>query len=123
MEGLILLASRYEGVDFRLITRCVDAEISIGDYVLSGGEIPAMALIDALVRQLPHALGNADSVHMESFAVDGLDFPQYTRPPVYKNLVVPDILLSGDHQKIAAWRKQKAKRRTQIYRPDLLDAV
>jgi tRNA (guanine37-N1)-methyltransferase len=118
--GLILLASRYEGVDERLIKRQVDEEISIGDYVLSGGEIPAMALIDAIVRQLPGALGDADSAAQDSF-VDGLlDCPHYTRPEVYEHEGVPEVLLSGHHEEIRRWRLKQALARTRAKRPDLL---
>jgi tRNA (guanine37-N1)-methyltransferase len=118
--GLILLASRYEGVDERLLQRQVDAEISIGDYVLSGGEIPAMVLIDAVVRQLPGALGDADSAAQDSF-VDGLlDCPHYTRPEVYEHEGVPEVLLSGHHEEIRRWRLKQALARTRAKRPELL---
>lgn len=120
--GLILLASRYEGVDERLLARHVDEEISIGDYVLSGGELPAMVLIDAVVRQLPGALGDAASSAEDSF-VDGLlDCPHYTRPEVYAGMKVPDVLLSGHHQEIRRWRLKQALGRTRDKRPDLLAA-
>lgn len=120
--GLILLASRYEGVDERLLARCVDEEISIGDYVLSGGELPAMVLIDAIVRQLPGALGDADSATEDSF-VDGLlDCPHYTRPEVYEGMRVPDVLLSGHHKEIQRWRLKQSLGRTRAKRPDLLAA-
>ena len=118
--GLILLASRYEGVDERLLRRMVDEEYSIGDYVLSGGELPAMALIDAVVRQLPGALGDADSAAEDSF-VDGLlDCPHYTRPEVYEGEKVPDVLLSGHHKEIKRWRLKQSLGRTREKRPDLL---
>lgn len=120
--GLILLASRYEGVDERLLTAEVDEEISIGDYVLSGGELPAMVLIDAIVRQLPGALGDADSAVEDSF-VDGLlDCPHYTRPEEYKGLKVPAVLMSGNHAKIKQWRLKMSLHRTRTKRPDLLAA-
>jgi tRNA (guanine37-N1)-methyltransferase len=120
-QGIILLASRYEGVDERLIERQVDEEISIGDYVLSGGELPAMVLIDAIVRQLPGALGDADSAVEDSF-VDGLlDCPHYTRPEQYEDLVVPAILLSGHHAEIRRWRLKQSLARTRARRPDLLE--
>lgn len=120
--GLILLASRYEGVDERLLTAEVDEEISIGDYVLSGGELPAMVLIDAIVRQLPGALGDADSAIEDSF-VDGLlDCPHYTRPEQYKGLKVPAVLMSGNHAKIKQWRLKMSLQRTRTKRPDLLAA-
>lgn len=119
-QGLVLLASRYEGVDQRLIDTQVDEEISIGDYVLSGGELPAMALIDAIVRQLPGALGDSDSAIEDSF-VDGLlDCPHYTRPEEYKSERVPEILLSGNHAKIKQWRLKMSLKRTRDQRPDLL---
>lgn len=119
-QGLILLASRYEGVDERLLLSQVDEEISIGDYVLSGGELPAMVLIDAIVRQLPGALGDADSAVEDSF-VDGLlDCPHYTRPENYKGVKVPEVLMSGNHAKIKQWRLKMSLQRTRTKRPDLL---
>ncbi|MCX7186307.1 MAG: tRNA (guanosine(37)-N1)-methyltransferase TrmD [Methylophilales bacterium] len=119
-SGLILLTSRYEGVDQRLIDAVVDEEISIGDYVLTGGELPAMALIDAVVRQLPGSLGDSDSAIEDSF-VDGLlDCPHYTRPEEYKGVKVPEILLSGNHAKIKQWRLKMSLHRTRDQRPDLL---
>ena len=121
-QGLVLLASRYEGVDQRLIDAQVDEEISIGDYVLSGGELPAMTLMDAIVRQLPGALGDSDSAVEDSF-VDGLlDCPHYTRPEEYKGVKVPEILLSGNHAKIKQWRLKMSLKRTRDKRPDLLAA-
>jgi tRNA (guanine37-N1)-methyltransferase len=120
--GLVLLASRYEGVDERLLASVVDEEISIGDYVLSGGELPAMVLIDAIVRQLPGALGDADSAVEDSF-VDGLlDCPHYTRPEEYKGMKAPEILLSGNHAKIRQWRLKMSLQKTREKRPDLLAA-
>ena len=120
--GLILLASRYEGVDERLLVSVVDEEISLGDYVLSGGELPAMVLIDAIVRQLPGALGDADSATEDSF-VDGLlDCPHYTRPEEYKGVKVPEVLMSGNHAKIKQWRLKMSLQRTRARRPDLLAA-
>jgi len=120
--GLVLLASRYEGVDERLLQREVDEEVSIGDYVLSGGELPAMVLIDAMVRQLPGALGDADSATEDSF-VDGLlDCPHYTRPEVYEGETVPPVLLSGHHKEIKRWRLKQSLGRTRDKRPDLLAA-
>ena len=120
--GLILLAGRYEGIDERIIETAVDEEWSIGDYVLSGGELPAMVLIDAVVRRLPGALGDEDSAEQDSF-VDGLlDCPHYTRPEEYAGRQVPKVLLSGDHARIARWRKQQALGRTWLRRPDLLAA-
>ncbi|MDI1297649.1 tRNA (guanosine(37)-N1)-methyltransferase TrmD [Methylotenera sp.] len=121
-QGLVLLASRYEGVDQRLIDALVDEEISIGDYVLSGGELPAMTLIDAIVRQLPGALGDSDSAIEDSF-VDGLlDCPHYTRPEEYKGVKVPEVLTSGNHAKIKQWRLKMSLKRTRDQRPDLLAA-
>lgn len=122
MQGLILLASRYEGVDERLINALVDEEMSIGDYVLSGGELPAMALIDAVVRQLPGVLGDADSAIEDSFVNGLLDYPHYTRPEVYKEKKVPEVLLSGNHAKIREWRLKQSLLLTRAKRPDLLAA-
>jgi tRNA (guanine37-N1)-methyltransferase len=121
-SGLILLASRYEGVDERLLESLVDEEISIGDYVLSGGELPAMALIDAIVRQLPGTLGDADSATQDSFVNGLLDCPHYTRPEAYENKVVPEVLLSGNHEKIRQWRLKQSLLLTRAKRPDLLAA-
>ena len=119
-QGLVVLASRYEGVDQRLLDRLVDEEYSIGDYVLSGGELPAMVLMDAIVRQLPGALGDADSAIEDSF-VDGLlDCPHYTRPEEYMGTKVPDVLTSGNHEKIKQWRLKMSLKRTRDQRPDLL---
>ncbi len=119
-NGLILLAGRYEGVDERIIETAVDEEWSIGDYVLSGGELPAMVVIDAVARRLPGALGDEDSAEQDSF-VDGLlDCPHYTRPEQYGGRQVPEVLLSGDHARIARWRKKQALGRTWLRRPDLL---
>jgi tRNA (guanine37-N1)-methyltransferase len=121
-QGLVLLASRYEGVDQRLIDAQVDEEISIGDYVLSGGELPAMVLMDAIVRLLPGSLGDSDSAIEDSF-VDGLlDCPHYTRPEEYKGVKVPEVLTSGNHAKIKQWRLKMSLKRTRDQRPDLLAA-
>ncbi len=123
LPGVILLCGRYEGVDERLIARQVDDEISIGDYVLSGGELAAMVLIDSLVRQMPGVLGDPESASQDSFA-DGrmglLDCPHYTRPEVYQEDVVPEVLMSGNHTRINRWRLQQALGRTWLRRPDLL---
>jgi tRNA (guanine37-N1)-methyltransferase len=119
-EGVILLCGRYEGIDERLVERCVDEEISIGDFVLSGGEIAAMALIDAVVRQLPGALNDADSALEESFAGGLLDCPHFTRPEVYEGLAVPAVLLSGHHADIRRWRLKQALGRTWLRRPELI---
>ena len=121
-SALTLLCSRYEGVDQRLLDTQVDEEYSIGDYVLSGGELPAMVLMDAILRQLPGALGDADSAVQDSF-VDGLlDCPHYTRPEVYQGMAVPEVLLSGHHAKIKQWRLQQSLLKTRDQRPDLLAA-
>lgn len=120
-SGAILLCGRYEGVDERVIKRCVDVEISLGDFVLSGGELAAMALIDACVRQVPGALGDSSSAAEDSFADGLLDCPHYTRPEIYENCVVPEVLLSGDHEKIRRWRLKQALARTATRRPDLLE--
>lgn len=119
-EGLVLLCGRYEGIDERLIERCVDEEISIGDFVLSGGEIPAMALLDAIVRQLPGVLNDAESATQDSFVAGLLDCPHYTRPEEYAGQRVPDVLLSGHHEQIRRWRLKQALGRTWQRRPELL---
>ena len=119
-EGAILLCGRYEGVDERLIERCVDEEISLGDFVLSGGEIPALALIDACVRQLPGALNDADSAVEDSFVAGLLDCAHYSRPETYAGMAVPEVLMSGNHEKIRRWRLKQALGRTWLRRPELL---
>ena len=119
-EAVTLLCGRYEGVDERLLKRRVDEEISIGDFVLSGGELAAMALMDAVVRQLPGALGDSSSLVEESFADGLLDCPQYTRPELYRGERVPEVLLSGHHENIRRWRLKQALGRTWVRRPDLL---
>jgi tRNA (guanine37-N1)-methyltransferase len=120
-SGLVLLAGRYEGVDERLIRRAVDLEVSIGDYVLSGGELAAMVVMDCIVRQLPGALGDADSASQDSFVNGLLDCPHYTRPEVYEGEAVPAELLTGNHAGIARWRLKQALGRTWSRRPDLLE--
>ena len=120
--AVTLLCGRYEGVDERLIRRRVDEELSLGDYVLSGGELAAMAVIDAVVRQIPGALGGEQSAAEESFVQGLLDGPQYTRPEEYAGEKVPEILLSGHHENIRRWRLQQALGRTWLRRPDLLAA-
>lgn len=122
---LVLLAGRYEGVDERVLNTIVDEEVSIGDYVLSGGELPAMVLIDALVRLLPGALGHQDSATMDSFAgeLQGLlDCPHYTRPDSFEGMDVPAVLLSGDHEAIRRWRMKQSLGRTWLRRPDIFKA-
>jgi len=119
-QGLILLAGRYEGVDERLLMQEVDEEVSIGDYVLSGGELPAMVLMDAILRQLPGVLGDALSVQQESFVHGLLDTPHYTRPEVYEGMAVPAVLMSGNHADIMRWRRKQALGRTWQKRPDML---
>lgn len=122
-EHLILLAGRYEGIDERLIGADVDSEWSLGDYVLSGGEIPAMALIDGIVRLLPGALGDARSALQDSFSCGLLDHPHYTRPETIADMAVPPVLLSGNHAAIETWRRKAALGRTWCRRPDLLDSA
>ena len=119
-EGLVLLAGRYEGVDERLLDAEIEDEISIGDYVLSGGELPAMVLMDALIRRIPGALNDAESAQQDSFANGLLDCPQYTRPDVYESDAVPAVLLSGHHAQITKWRMKQSLGRTWRSRPDLL---
>ncbi len=120
-KRLILIAGRYEGFDERIRTGLDAEQISIGDYVLSGGELAAMVIVDAVVRLLPGALGDEDSAKDETFSEGLLEYPQYTRPEVFRDIKVPDILLSGDHAKIAQWRKDQALERTKKLRPDLLE--
>lgn len=121
LPALVLLAGRYEGIDERLIASTVDEEISIGDYVLSGGELPSMVLMDAVVRQLPGVLNDAESVQQDSFVQGLLDCPHYTRPEEYRGMKVPDVLLSGNHALIRRWRLKQALGRTWLRRPDLLE--
>jgi tRNA (guanine37-N1)-methyltransferase len=117
---IVLLCGRYEGVDERVSEALVTDEISIGDYVLSGGEPAAMVMIDAVVRLLPGALGSETSALFESFSEGLLDYPQYTRPPDFRGMKVPEVLLSGNHAEIARWRKEAALEKTRRKRPDLL---
>lgn len=119
-QGLILLCGRYEGVDERLIERLVDAEWSIGDYVLSGGELPAMVIIDAISRRIEGVLGDKQSAEQDSFVSGLLDCPHYTRPEIYDGEAVPAVLLSGNHAQIQRWRWQQSLKRTLMRRPDLL---
>lgn len=120
LQGVVLLCGRYEGVDERLIESQVDEEISIGDYVISGGELAAMVLIDAVIRQLPGALGDTQSANQDSHVNHLLEYPHYTRPDIYKEKPVPEVLLSGNHAKIERWRLQQSIGRTWQKRPDLL---
>ncbi|MBW6476175.1 MAG: tRNA (guanosine(37)-N1)-methyltransferase TrmD [Chromatiales bacterium] len=120
---LVLIAGRYEGVDERLVEAEVDEEWSIGDYVLSGGEVAAMAMMDALIRLLPGALGHEDSAQQDSFSEGLLDYPHYTRPDVFEGREVPGVLLSGDHAAIERWRHKQALGRTWLRRPDLLEQM
>jgi tRNA (guanine37-N1)-methyltransferase len=119
-KNLILVAGRYEGIDERVIQSKIDEEISIGDYVLSGGELAAMVIIDAITRLLPGALGHEDSARQDSFMDGLLDYPHYTRPEVFNGQKVPNVLLSGNHQQVAEWRLKEALKRTRLRRPDLL---
>jgi tRNA (guanine37-N1)-methyltransferase len=121
VSGLVVIAGRYEGIDERLVRRCVDREISIGDYVVSGGELPAMVLIDALVRRLPGSLNDAESAVQDSFSAGLLDWPHYTRPEEWNGERVPEVLSSGNHAAIARWRRKQALGRTWDRRPDLVD--
>lgn len=122
-QQLILVAGRYEGIDERLIRQSVDEEWSIGDYVLSGGELPAMVLIDAMARTVPGVLGHDSSAGEDSFVNGLLDYPHYTRPEQIDDVAVPDVLLSGDHRQIRQWRMKQALGRTWLRRPDLLAAM
>jgi tRNA (guanine37-N1)-methyltransferase len=117
--GLVIICARFEGVDERLIKARGLTEVSLGDFVLSGGEIAALALIDACVRLIPGVMGKEASAAEESFADGLLEYPQYTRPPVFEGEPIPEVLLSGDHAKIAAWRRTEAERLTRERRPDL----
>jgi len=119
-KHLILICGHYEGIDERVRQYLVDEEISIGDYVLTGGELPAMVLVDALVRLIPGVLGDKNSLNFESFEGNLLEYPQYTRPAKFREICVPKILLSGDHKKIESWRRKEAIKRTRQKRPDLL---
>lgn len=122
-KNLILIAGRYEGIDERLIEQYVDEEWSIGDYVLSGGEMPALIMIDAIARMLPDVLGDAESAQQDSFMEGLLDHPHYTRPEQIDGQAVPEVLLSGDHKVIDRWRQKQALKRTWLRRPDLLETL
>ena len=121
-QGVVVVCARFEGVDERLISARHLEEVSLGDFVLSGGEIAALALLDACIRLLPGVMGKEASAAEESFADGLLEYPQYTRPPVFEGLAVPDVLVSGDHAKVAAWRRAEAERLTKARRPDLWEA-
>ena len=120
-DHLILLCGHYEGVDERIIELLIDEEISIGDFVLTGGELPAMVVIDAVSRYLPGVLGNSASVEEESFSNGLLEYPQYTRPAEFMGLKVPEVLISGDHAKVRAWREEQSKAVTKKRRPDIIN--
>ena len=117
--GAVIVCGRFEGVDERLIEARALEEVSVGDYVLSGGEVAAFALLDACVRLLPGVMGKEASGEEESFAEDLLEYPQYTRPQLWEGLAIPDVLTSGDHARVAAWRRAQAERLTRLRRPDL----
>lgn len=121
--GLVVLCGRYEGVDERLVTEAVDVELSLGDFVLSGGELAAMVLIDGIARLLPGVLGHAESAGQDSFSNGLLDHPHYSRPEQWRGQAVPDVLMSGDHARQARWRLKQALGRTWLRRPDLLDRL
>ncbi|HOB35140.1 MAG TPA: tRNA (guanosine(37)-N1)-methyltransferase TrmD, partial [Bacillota bacterium] len=118
---LILICGHYEGIDQRVIDQLATMELSIGDYVLTGGELPALVVVDAVSRLLPGVLGNRQSVAEESFEGGLLEYPQYTRPAVFRGLEVPPVLLSGNHQEVARWRREMAVQKTKSNRPELLD--
>jgi tRNA (guanine37-N1)-methyltransferase len=118
-----LVCGRYEAIDQRFVDRNVDLQVSIGDFVLSGGEIPAMAIMDAVIRLIPGALGDGESATQDSFMNGLLDYPHYTRPEIYENLSVPDVLLGGHHAKIADWRRQQSLKLTLRLRPDLIESA
>lgn len=120
LDQLVLVCGRYEGVDERFIESFIEREISVGDYVTSGGEIPAMIVSDAVIRLLPGVLGNDESVKSESFANGLLEYPQYTRPPEFNGKKVPDVLLSGNHKEIDQWRHERSLERTKARRPDMI---
>lgn len=120
-QGLVIIAGRYEGVDERLVRQHVDREVSIGDYVTSGGELPAMVMMDCIVRRLPGSLNDAESAAQDSFSAGLLDWPHYTRPEEWNGARVPDVLLSGNHAAIARWRRKQALGRTHDRRPELID--
>jgi tRNA (guanine37-N1)-methyltransferase len=122
-KGLLFLCGRYEAIDERVRTALVDDEISIGDYILTGGELAALVIIDAIARLIPDVLGDEHSAEEDSFSSGILDYTHYTRPPVFRDMVVPDVLLSGNHRDIWLWRRKEALRRTLERRPDLLEKI
>ena len=122
-ESLILICGRYEGIDERVGLHFADEEVSIGDYILAGGEIPAMVLVETLSRLIPGVLGDSESIVEESFAGGVLEYPQYTRPRNFKGFKVPDVLVSGDPKKIRAWQKAEALKKTESVRPDLFEKI
>jgi len=119
-DGLIIVCGRYEGIDERVRTLCIEDDISIGDFVLSGGEIAAMTIVDAVTRLIPGVLGSEESAESDSFCDGLLEYPQYTRPPEFRGLAVPEILLSGNHELIRKWRRRESLRKTRQLRPDLM---
>jgi tRNA (guanine37-N1)-methyltransferase len=119
-ESVILLCGRYEGIDERVVAALVDREVSLGDYVLSGGEVAAMAVVEAVTRLIPGVVGREESTRLDSFEDGLLDYPHYTRPAVFRGMAVPEVLLSGHHEEIRRWRRREALRRTRARRPDLL---
>jgi len=121
LDRLVLICGRYEGVDERIREHYTDEDISIGDYILTGGELAAMVIIDAVTRLIPGVLGDSGSLHEESFSRETLEYPQYTRPVDFKGHGVPEVLLSGHHEKIKLWRKKESLKRTLMRRPDLLN--
>ena len=121
LENVILICGRYEGIDQRVVDSLVDLELSIGDYVLTGGEIPAMVIIDGVIRLLPGVVGKKESLKTESFENNLLDWPQYTRPEIFKGMPVPGVLLGGNHKKIRKWRRERSLEITRTKRPDLFD--
>mgnify|MGYP002876266365 CR=1 FL=1 len=122
-EGIIFLSGRYEGVDERVIESCIDREVSIGDYVLSGGELPAMVIIDTLVRRIPGAIHQGESIENESFENGLLDYPQFTRPEIFGPYTIPEVLKSGNHKEINRWRKKQSLGKTWLEKPELIEKI
>lgn len=122
-DGLIIICGRYEGIDERIRQLYVEDDISLGDYVLSGGEIAAMAMVDAVTRLVPGVLGSGESAETDSFCDGLLEYPQYTRPPEFRGIKVPEVLLSGNHELIRKWRRRESLRKTRSLRPDLLEGI